>query len=99
LAAAGRRIYCSGGPRTRYPGKTPEALATYGVLGKKYTNDTFYGNKHIQIIRFLPARRLGWNSFKLSMIYGGMPNWLWSGCGFPRAVEEEEDVAASRGDQ
>jgi hypothetical protein len=52
LAAAGQRIYCWGRPRTRYAGKTPEALATelYGVLGKKYANDTFCGNKHIKKI-------------------------------------------------
>jgi hypothetical protein len=37
----------------------PEALATHGVLGKKYTNDTFYGNKHIQIMRFLPRASAG----------------------------------------
>jgi hypothetical protein len=31
------------------PGKTPEALATglYGALGRKYANDTFYGNEHM----------------------------------------------------
>jgi hypothetical protein len=67
LAAAGQRIYCWGRPTTRCAGKTPEALATglYGVLGKKYANDTFYGNKHIQIHAF-PTPRVSQDGIRSS---------------------------------
>jgi hypothetical protein len=77
LAAAGQRIYCWGRPSTRYPAKTPETPAKelYGVLGRKYANDVFCGNKHIQIIGFsFLAHRPRWNSFKHSINYGGLPN-------------------------
>src|ERR1700722_5869600 len=85
-----------------------QGLATLARCRKRWQR-TVYWVKNIQMILFtainifkscvsFPARRPGWNSFKLSMIYGGMPNWLWSGHGFPRAVEEE-DIAASPGDQ
>jgi hypothetical protein len=99
LAAAGQRIYCWGRPRTRYPGKTPEALATglYGVLGKKYTNDTFYGNKHIQIMCFLPRA-----SAKMEFVQAFNDLWWaragkgWSGCGCASTARTSTTPTPSR---
>jgi hypothetical protein len=73
----GSEFNCWGRPRNRYARKTPEPLTTglWGVLGKKYANDTFYGNKHIAFPSLASAEMEFVQASSFPMIYGGMPNW------------------------
>jgi hypothetical protein len=50
--------------------------ASYGVLDKKYANDTFYSNKHIQILHFLPRT---WHGSNIVAIPPSPPSWFLKG--------------------